>query len=83
MTDELLSKGVDVPGSFWNLWGYMPTAQMRVPLLDLTIDSIPSGQRKQIEAVLKRMGRPISDPAILTFYQEYLAKTGHPPPAVP
>ena len=80
MTDELLSQSVQTPGSFWSYFiGGAPWASEK-KLLDFAIGDIPAGQRKQIEDVLKRRGRPISDPAVLQFYQDYVAKTGHPPP---
>jgi hypothetical protein len=74
--DALLSQSVKVPGSWWNFFpGGQPFFDSTKRLIDTTITDVPATDRQQIEAALRKAGRPISDATILDLYLEHRTRT--------
>lgn len=75
--DDLLSQGVDVPGSWWNIWPggkAGPWGVDRKKLVDMTIDDVPPATRKDLERALRDKRRPVSDQTVLDLYLELQVK---------
>lgn len=69
--DALLSQSVKVPGSWWNIFpGGQPFFDSTKRVIDLTMKDVPATDRQQIEAALRKVGRPVSDATILDLYLE-------------
>lgn len=74
--DNLLSRSVTVPGSWWNIFpGGKPFWDEQKRLLELTIEDIPDSERNLIEAALRARNRPISDATVLDLYLETVLRS--------
>lgn len=75
--DSILSASKTVKGSWWNLLpGGAPFSDQTRRLIDTTVHDIPAADRKQIEAALRQMNRPVSDAVILDLYLETQLRLG-------
>lgn len=72
--DQILSTSLDVKGSWWNFWprngAFFDSTK---PFLGkdgttITIGDVPQVERTQIEAALRRKGRPVNDTTVLDLF---------------
>jgi hypothetical protein len=74
--DKLLSQSETVPGSWWNIFpGGKSFRDTSKRLIDLTISDVPAGDRTQIEAALRKRGRPVSDATVLDLFLEHRSRS--------
>jgi len=69
IVDQILSSSIDVKGSWWNIWPRSgPFFDQSKKFQDITPADIPGDERQQIEAALRRRGRPVNDTTVLDLY---------------
>lgn len=65
VVDSIMTTSVEVPGSWWNIFGPATTSKS---VLELTPKDIPSSERKEIDRVLRSHGWPVTDEAALSLF---------------
>lgn len=70
IVDKILSQHTGQKGSWWGLLpgSGVPLFSTEKRLIDTKVTDIPATDRTQIEAALKKAGRPVSDQTVLDLY---------------
>lgn len=77
VTESILGQNINVPGSWWNIWPggkAGPWGTDTKPIINTTIDDIPSATRQAIEAGLRARRRPVTDATVLNTFIEMQVK---------